>query len=477
MAKKFSPLLVFLALLLVSLLGLSYESVISINISGRTFINFDLWSEKQGGQDLSSSALNPIKSEPQKDPNKNFHPLNEVQPVSISVDKKETKSQNETASTSAGYFNSKKSSMLKFENNSDTLRTLVQSEHDMKGGNTSNEELQFQDARQTSVGDIIASTRLASSSFSSASHSPSPSQSSSPSYPPTSSPSSTPPPACSSLPSKLQGRFSPLLQDVALSEVEDELGWLTPGGEWSPRSCITNDHVALVIPYRNRLSQLTVFLRNLHPMLRRQELHYRIYLVNQTDPNPFNRAMLFNVGFMEAMKDHNWTCVIFHDVDLIPEDDRNVYRCAADPRHMSVAVDKFGYKLPYATIFGGATALTPEQFRQLNGFSNMFWGWGGEDDDMAARVKSHGMRIERYSEEIARYRMIKHKPEKPNKMRWSLLKSSQRRLKTDGLVSLEYKVVERRAEALFTEVDVALTRTNGDVRGHPHFFHSKLGRT
>ena len=134
--------------------------------------------------------------------------------------------------------------------------------------------------------------------------------------------------------------------------------------------------MALVVPFRNRLSQLTVFLRNLHPMLRRQELHYRIYLLNQTGPNPFNRAMLFNVGFVEAMKDHNWTCVIFHDVDLIPEDDRNVYRfqqcfslekdfrrCATDPRHMSVAVDKFEYKLPYATIFGGATALTPEQFR------------------------------------------------------------------------------------------------------------------
>ena len=38
-----------------------------------------------------------------------------------------------------------------------------------------------------------------------------------------------------------------------------------------------------------------------------------------------------------------------------------------------------------------------------------------------------GMRIERYSEEIARYRMIKHKPEKPNKMRWSLLKNSKKR--------------------------------------------------
>jgi len=252
------------------------------------------------------------------------------------------------------------------------------------------------------------------------------------------------------------------------------LDWVPPGGEWAPTSCVANDHVALVIPYRNRLSQLSVFLRNLHPMLRRQELHYRIYLVNQTDPNPFNRAMLFNVGFIEAMKDHNWTCVIFHDVDLIPEDDRNVYRCATDPRHMSVAVDKFQYKLPYATIFGGATALTPEQFRRLNGFSNMFWGWGGEDDDMAARVQSHGMRIERYSEEIARYRMIKHKPEKPNKMRWSLLKNSQKRLKTDGLISLEYGVIERRREALFTELDVALTRTSGDVRGHSHLFHSRV---
>ena len=30
---------------------------------------------------------------------------------------------------------------------------------------------------------------------------------------------------------------------------------------------------------------------------------------------------------------------------------------------MSVAVDKFDYKLPYRAIFGGATALTPEQFR------------------------------------------------------------------------------------------------------------------
>ena len=33
---------------------------------------------------------------------------------------------------------------------------------------------------------------------------------------------------------------------------------------------------------------------------------------------------------------------------------------------MSVAVDKFDYKLPYRAIFGGATALTPDQFRLIS---------------------------------------------------------------------------------------------------------------
>lgn len=54
--------------------------------------------------------------------------------------------------------------------------------------------------------------------------------------------------------------------------------------------------------------------------------------------------MLFNVGFLEALKLRDFDCFIFHDVDLIPEDDRNFYTCPEQPRHMSVAVDVFQYK-------------------------------------------------------------------------------------------------------------------------------------
>ena len=36
-------------------------------------------------------------------------------------------------------------------------------------------------------------------------------------------------------------------------------------------------------------------------------------------------------------------------------------------------------------MFGGVTAFTAEQFKNANGFSNLFYGWGGEDDDIYNR--------------------------------------------------------------------------------------------
>lgn len=50
----------------------------------------------------------------------------------------------------------------------------------------------------------------------------------------------------------------------------------------------------------------------------------------------------------------------------------------------------------------------------LNGFSNEYWGWGGEDDDMSHRISYHGFRITRYPETIARYSMLRHPKETPN---------------------------------------------------------------
>ena len=51
-----------------------------------------------------------------------------------------------------------------------------------------------------------------------------------------------------------------------------------------------------------------------------------------------------NVGFSEAMKAGHFSCVIFHDVDLLPEDARNDYGCPSSPRHVSTSVSSMEYK-------------------------------------------------------------------------------------------------------------------------------------
>nr|VZI42560.1 unnamed protein product [Spirometra erinaceieuropaei] len=82
----------------------------------------------------------------------------------------------------------------------------------------------------------------------------------------------------------------------------------------------------------------------MHPFLRHQQLAYTIFVIDQRQPKLFNRGALLNIGFLEASKRHPYSCFIFHDVDLLPEDDRNLYTCEAQPLHLSVAIDKFAYK-------------------------------------------------------------------------------------------------------------------------------------
>lgn len=63
---------------------------------------------------------------------------------------------------------------------------------------------------------------------------------------------------------------------------------------------------------------------------------------------------------------------------MIPEDDRNLYHCSEQPRHLSVAVEKFHWGLPYGDYFGGVTLFSRRLVALINGASNLYWGWGGE---------------------------------------------------------------------------------------------------
>ncbi|XP_033728249.1 beta-1,4-N-acetylgalactosaminyltransferase bre-4-like [Pecten maximus] len=221
-------------------------------------------------------------------------------------------------------------------------------------------------------------------------------------------------PKCPETPPNLVGPLKTYQNPPSLEKMELELDYLNPGGHYVPLECRTNQRVAIVIPYRNRPIHLRTVLYNLHHMLPRQQLDYGIFVIEQAGDNTFNRGLLMNIGFVEALHSYNFTCFVFHDVDLIPEDDRIYYGCGTGPRHLSAAIDKFSYRLPYPSIAGGVTQLRRTDFEKINGFSNLFFGWGGEDDDLSTRMRAASLKMQRYSMTISRYKMIKHQQEKSN---------------------------------------------------------------
>lgn len=48
-----------------------------------------------------------------------------------------------------------------------------------------------------------------------------------------------------------------------------------------------------------------------------------------------------------------------------------MYSCPPKPRHLSAAIDKFDYVLPYNYLVGGVFVIRTESYRQINGYSNL----------------------------------------------------------------------------------------------------------
>lgn len=134
-----------------------------------------------------------------------------------------------------------------------------------------------------------------------------------------------------------------------------------PGGMFRP-SC-NGKRLAIIIPFRDRWSQLKTLLTVLQPMLQRQQLCYRVFVVEQHGCQAFNKGRLNNAGFLEASKRFKFDCVIFQDADIVPLDDRNLYYCHhKHPKHMAVAVDVHRFRLPYNSLVGGVIAFQTQHY-------------------------------------------------------------------------------------------------------------------
>ncbi|XP_053324069.1 beta-1,4-galactosyltransferase 1-like [Spea bombifrons] len=242
---------------------------------------------------------------------------------------------------------------------------------------------------------------------------------------------------------------------------------ITFGGHSKPKNCTALQKIAIIIPFRNRELHLTYWLFYMHPFLQKQQGDYGIYVVEQHGQSMFNRAKLMNIGYTEAVKDYDYNCFIFSDVDIIPMNLKNLYRCSKYPKHMAHSLDKFNFRLPYKTLFGGIVAFTKEQYLNINGFSNSFWGWGGEDDELYQRVVAAGMIIERAPQNISKAKMMTHMRDPGNERNQKnvpLISKAKFKMHEDGLSSLEYLLISFTRHRLYTKITVDIGKPDDSVK-------------
>jgi hypothetical protein len=222
--------------------------------------------------------------------------------------------------------------------------------------------------------------------------------------------------------------------------------------------------VAIIVPYRDlhpsqqRAKHLAKFVPHMHQFLRKlmeqkRVSDYGIYIVEQSnDGRKFNRGKLLNIGFDLARKSKkNHDVFIFHDVDLLPQNDLSVWysKFPKVPIHIARVWDRYSNNPKY---FGGVVSFSLSDYKRINGYPNTFWGWGGEDDEMQKRLEKLGIRWEwphrgtlvdledmSLQEKLDFLRINK---EWKCMVKWEALDEHESTWKSNGLADLKYSVLE-----------------------------------
>ena len=155
--------------------------------------------------------------------------------------------------------------------------------------------------------------------------------------------------------------------------------------------------LGVCVPYRNREAHLAEFVPKVGAYLDSQGIDYVIYICHQVDDKLFNRGATKNIAAKHAFED-GCDYIVFHDIDMIPEDGGGADYSFPEktPIHIATSISQMEYKLKYEEYFGGAVLFSKEQIEKTNGYSNDYWDWGMEDDDLFWRCVLEGYAKQNY---------------------------------------------------------------------------------
>jgi len=153
--------------------------------------------------------------------------------------------------------------------------------------------------------------------------------------------------------------------------------------------------LGVCVPYRNREAHLKEFVPTIGKYLESQGIEYCMYFGHQTDDKLFNRGAMKNIAAKHAFED-GCDYIVWHDIDMVPEEGCDYSYPTENPRHIATQISQMDYELKYEEYFGGAIIFTKEQVEKTNGYSNDYWDWGMEDDDLFWRCVLEGYANDTY---------------------------------------------------------------------------------
>jgi hypothetical protein len=154
-----------------------------------------------------------------------------------------------------------------------------------------------------------------------------------------------------------------------------------------------NHKLGIIVPYRDRYFDLVEFKSHITKHLSDSGINYYLIIVEQDDEKSFNRGKLLNIGTIYAKK-LGCDYVVFHDLDMLPEEVD--YSYSDIPLHLAtnlIGTEDFN-RIVFDQYFGGVTLFPIKTFEEINGYSNNYWGWGYEDDDLLHRCNHYKIPLE-----------------------------------------------------------------------------------
>lgn len=165
--------------------------------------------------------------------------------------------------------------------------------------------------------------------------------------------------------------------------------------------------VVVIIPFRDREGHLVKFKQYWRWFAKegwtpRKVTRWEVFIVEQFDSETFNRGWNFNVGLAivsgltsaspDITRDMRimFDCAVIQDVDYLPEKGVDYADCAF-PTQLSAEIDRYDWKTPYLESAGGIVGMSLQHWRQINGFGNDYFGWGGEDDELHHRLRLNNL--------------------------------------------------------------------------------------